>query len=65
MLLLMCQGGVTMSRDPGRRPMQWTTGRHAGFTESDKPWLPVQTDYKNVNVEVMYSGLHVLSVTEI
>jgi len=36
------------SRDNARTPMQWTDGRHAGFTEGD-PWLPVNDDYEVVN----------------
>ncbi len=36
-------------RDKGRSPMQWTDDHHAGFSES-KPWLPVNTDYPEVNV---------------
>ena len=36
------------SRDNARTPMQWTDGRHAGFTDGD-PWLPVNDDYEAVN----------------
>ncbi|KAK3765353.1 hypothetical protein RRG08_065109 [Elysia crispata] len=39
------------SRDPCRTPMQWTPGPQAGFTTSQKPWLPVGHDYKHRNVE--------------
>ena len=40
-----------MSRDNGRTPMQWNTSEHAGFTDGT-PWLPVNDNYKEINVEV-------------
>jgi alpha-glucosidase len=40
-----------IGRDPERTPMQWTPGKHAGFTEGSKTWLPVADDYKQINVE--------------
>lgn len=38
------------SRDNARTPMQWNGGENAGFTEG-KPWLKINGNYKNVNVE--------------
>jgi len=38
------------SRDNGRTPMQWTGGENAGFT-SAIPWLGVNPNYKEINVE--------------
>ena len=38
------------SRDNARTPMQWTAGENAGFTEGT-PWLPVNENYKEINVE--------------
>ena len=39
------------SRDNARTPMQWNSGKNAGFT-SGKAWLPVHDDFKACNVEV-------------
>ncbi len=37
------------SRDNGRTPMQWDTSANANFT-SGTPWLPVNENYKEINV---------------
>ncbi|GGD51466.1 alpha-glucosidase [Muriicola marianensis] len=37
------------SRDNGRTPMQWDTTLNAGFS-TGTPWLPVNENYKTVNV---------------
>ena len=39
------------SRDNARTPMQWSSGENAGFTEGGKPWLKLNGNYKDVNVE--------------
>lgn len=40
-------------RDAERTPMQWNTSGNAGFTyPSSKPWLPLASNYSQVNVEV-------------
>ncbi|MCZ6739147.1 MAG: alpha-amylase family glycosyl hydrolase [Actinobacteria bacterium] len=39
-----------LSRDGARTPMQWDSSADAGFG-SDQPWLPVNADYKRVNVQ--------------
>jgi alpha-glucosidase len=36
-------------RDGERTPMQWDTGRNAGFSNG-APWLPVEKDYQSFNV---------------
>jgi oligo-1,6-glucosidase len=38
------------SRDNARTPMQWTAGENAGFT-TGKPWLKVNGNHTEVNVE--------------
>lgn len=40
----------TLNRDELRTPMQWSAEKNAGFSSSEKTWLPVNEDYKNVNV---------------
>lgn len=37
------------SRDNGRTPMHWDTSKNAGFT-TGSPWLPVNKNYKEINV---------------
>jgi len=41
-------------RDRARTPMQWNPGKHAGFT-SGTPWLPLNPDYPERNVEKQLS----------
>jgi alpha-glucosidase len=39
-------------RDGERTPMQWNADTDAGFSTSQKTWLPVASDYKTINVSV-------------
>lgn len=39
-----------ISRDNARTPMQWDDSKHAGFT-TGTPWLPVNQNYKEINVK--------------
>lgn len=49
---LVDMSGETYNRDEVRTPMQWNTKAQAGFTTATAtPWLPVNPDYKTVNVE--------------
>ena len=38
------------SRDNARTPVQWDTTENAGFSKGT-PWLPVNPNYKDINVE--------------
>ncbi len=38
------------SRDNARTPVQWTSGKNAGFTTADKPWFYINKNYTEVNV---------------
>jgi alpha-glucosidase len=38
-------------RDGERTPMQWTPRPQAGFSMNPHTWLPVESDYKTVNVQ--------------
>ena len=41
-----------LSRDGARTPMQWTPGPNAGFsTLPSAPWLPVEDEFRRLNVE--------------
>jgi oligo-1,6-glucosidase/alpha-glucosidase len=37
-------------RDNSRTPMQWNSGKHAGFSEGN-PWMKVNPNYTEINVE--------------
>jgi alpha-glucosidase len=37
-------------RDGERTPMQWTNGFDAGFSKAQRPWLPINPNYKSINV---------------
>lgn len=39
------------SRDPSRTPMQWTNGTSAGFSFGNNTWLPLNNNYRNLNVQ--------------
>lgn len=38
-------------RDAERTPMQWTSGKNAGFSSGPTTWLPLPPDYTTLNVE--------------
>ncbi|WP_330676617.1 alpha-amylase family glycosyl hydrolase [Romboutsia lituseburensis] len=39
------------SRDNSRTPMQWNNSKNGGFSESDKTWFKVNSNYIDINVE--------------
>lgn len=39
------------SRDNARTPMQWDSSQNGGFSRSDKPWMAVNPNYTDINVE--------------
>ena len=40
---------IYRGRDSARTPMLWNSREHGGFTKG-RPWLPVDSDYKRLNV---------------
>lgn len=49
---LVNMSGQSLNRDECRTPMQWDTTANAGFCPKGvKPWLPINEDYKEVNVQ--------------
>jgi len=50
-----------VNRDGCRTPMQWNDESNAGFTSPDaEPWLPVNVNYKSVNVKSQKNDPHSL-----
>ena len=47
-------------RDGERTPMQWTAGPQAGFSTRAATWLPVNPDYRTVNVAAALKDPHSL-----
>ncbi|XP_041352722.1 maltase 1-like [Gigantopelta aegis] len=50
-----------------RTPMQWNASVNAGFS-SGKPWLPVNTNYKTVNLgakTAVYSGFNIFKAVKL
>ena len=51
------EGQKISARDNGRTPFQWDSTKNAGFTKGT-PWLPINPDYKTVNVVVQEKDPH-------
>lgn len=39
------------SRDNARTPVQWSGDKNAGFTRAETPWMDVNPNYVDINVE--------------
>lgn len=45
------EGILQNSRDNGRTPMHWDSSVNAGFNKGAKPWLGINSNYKEINAE--------------
>lgn len=52
--------GLGVSRDPWRTPMQWDASPGSGFTRASTPWLPLDPNFREQNVERLRADRHSL-----
>ena len=48
---LLADLDILLNRDNCRTPMQWSNQKAAGFSSNNTTWLPIQANFKNINVE--------------
>ncbi|XP_043260144.1 alpha-glucosidase-like [Colletes gigas] len=46
------EGYKSTSRDPARTPFQWDRSKAAGFSTNSSTWLPINKNYKTVNLAI-------------
>ncbi len=51
---------VVKGRDGERTPMQWDASKNAGFSSASRTWLPVEDNFKTVNVALERKDPHSL-----
>ncbi|NXO34965.1 SLC31 protein, partial [Locustella ochotensis] len=51
----LVNSGPVLVALPQKSPMQWDGKINAGFTEGNNSWLPVNSNYQTVNVEIQSS----------
>lgn len=47
-----------LGRDPERTPMQWSNSKNANFTKAEEPWLPINPNYRKINVTQQHNDPH-------
>ncbi len=48
---VVMKAAIYASRDNSRSPVQWSSGKNAGFTTAEKPWFFINPNYTEINVE--------------
>ncbi|XP_028676855.2 neutral and basic amino acid transport protein rBAT [Erpetoichthys calabaricus] len=45
-------GKLNVNPEVARSPMQWSSDDNAGFSKSNRTWVPVHSEYRSVNVQM-------------
>lgn len=45
-----------VSRDPARTPYQWDDTKNAGFSTGNETWLPIASNYKELNLKAQMTA---------